>query len=542
MTDELAALPLGLALVGVLAATEVASRKLRIPSAIVLVIVGVVLAALPAVPNVMMQPDLVLLLMLPPLIYSSGVGMSWRGFRANLRPILLLAVGCVLFTAAAVAAVVHYAFGVPWAVGFILGAIVSPPDPVAPMAILRSVGVPQRALLVLEGEGLVNDATALTVFGFAVAAVVTGQFSLGGALGAFAVDVVAELAWGAALGWAMLRLRAWSRDAQVEIILGLMTPFIAFWPAHALGGSGVLAALTAGLWISWNGPRFISPATRLQGFFVWGLVIAVVEGLVFLLSGMQAHIVVQGMESDGRQRLLEAGALTSLVVVLVRFVWVYPATYLPRWLSRGLREQDPSPPWTVAFLISFAGLRGGVSLVAALSIPLTVGGAPFPERDLVLFSTFCVIVVTLVGQGLTLPWVVRRLGLDRAGRQEAARRKQCELAARVAGIDAAIKAIDSMAACGDVPDAIATSLRRYHRDRRSHFNDTADPAVEGSPVADYARLQYKLIDAERAALLDSFQRRDIDDGARRRIERELDLEEARMHHAAESAIGQDADE
>ena len=529
------------ALLAVLALSVVAAGRLGKPAAIVLVVVGVVLAAIPAVPNVMLNPDLVLLLMLPPLVYTSGVGMSWRGFRFNLRPIMLLAIGCVLFTAGTVAAAVHYAFGLSWAAGFMLGAVVSPPDPVAPMAILRTAGVPQRVLIILEGEGVVNDATALTILSFAVAAAVSGQFDPLTAAGSFAAVFAGELAWGTALGWVMLRLRRLSSNAEVEIILGLLTPYLAFWPPHALGGSGVLAAVAAGLYVSWNGPRFISPATRLQGFFVWGLVVTIIEGLVFLLSGLQAHIVLAAMTGDGWQRLLTAGSMTVAVVIVVRFVWIFPATYLPRWLFRRIRRRDPAPHWTMPFVISFAGLRGGISLVAALSIPLVIDGRPFADRDLILFATFCVIVATLIGQGLALPSVIRWLGLDTAGQREAAALKACELTARVKGIDAAIAKLDALVECGDIPRDVAASVRRYHRDRRTHFNDTADPDIPGSPVAEYAELSFALIAAERAALAKSYAAAEVDDGARRRIERELDLEEARLHHVTESAVGDSED-
>lgn len=213
--------------------------------------------------------------------------MSWRGFRANLRPIMLLAVGCVLFTAAAVGAACHWLLGLPWAVGFVLGAVVSPPDAVAPMAIARRLAVPQRILTVLEGEGLVNDATALILFNFAVAAVQSGGVSVAAAAASFVLIVTGELVWGVGVGWAMLRLRHWVRGPQVEIVLALLTPYLAFWPPHALGGSGVIATVAAGLYVSWNGPRFIAPATRLQGYFVWGLVVYLVEGVVFLLTGLQ---------------------------------------------------------------------------------------------------------------------------------------------------------------------------------------------------------------------------------------------------------------
>ncbi len=429
---------LGFALVAVTALAAAGARRLAMPHSILLVLVGIALAFTPSLPQVALDPNLMLLLLLPPLLYSSGVGMSWDGFRANLRPIMLLAVGCVLFTAATVAAIAHWLLSLPWAVGLVLGAVVSPPDAVAPMAIARRLTVPQRILTVLEGEGLVNDATALILFSFALAAVENGRISVAAAAASFALIVIGELSWGVAVGWAMLRLRRLAKDPQVEIVLALLTPYLAFWPPHALGGSGVLAAVATGLYVSWNGPRFIAPATRLQGYFVWGLVVHLVEGVVFLLTGLQAHVILRGLGSAGWAWALLVGLAISLVVMAVRFVWVFPATYLPRWLVPAIRARDPAPGWQYPFLIGFTGIRGAVSLAAALSIPLTVNGAPFPDRDLVLFATFLVILVTLVGQGTALPHVIARLGLAKAGGAEAAEDKRREVAARVEGVKAVL--------------------------------------------------------------------------------------------------------
>ncbi len=505
------------------------------PHSILLVLAGAVLAFVPGIPRISIDPDMVLLLMLPPLLYAAGVGMSWPGFRDNLRPIMLLAVGCVLFTAAAVAAAAHLLLGIPWAVGFVLGAVVSPPDAVAPMAIARRLGLPGRILVVLEGEGLVNDATALILFSFAVAAVETGGVSVPKAAVTFAAIVVGETLWGILLGWASLRLRRLVGDPQVEVVLALLVPYVAFWPPHALGGSGVIAAVAAGLYVSWNGLRFISVQTRLQAYFVWGLVVHLIEGLVFLLTGLQAHMVLDGLHDSSGWRLLLAGAAVSAVVVVVRFVWVFPATYLPRRIP-AIARRDPAPSWQVPFLIGFTGLRGVVSLAAALSIPLEVDGQPFPERGLILFTTFCVIFVTLVGQGTLLPAVIRRLGLADAGASEAAEDKVREVAARVAGVNAALARLDALEARG-APDAATAALRRRHLDRRAQFEGTASLRVDGSPVADDAMIQLQLNDAERAQITALYLSGAITDEARRRIERELDLEEARIRHAAESATG-----
>lgn len=525
----------GLGLAATTALVAAGARGAGLPHSILLVLAGAVLAFVPGIPRISIDPDMVLLLMLPPLLYSAGVGMSWPGFRDNLRPIMLLAVGCVLFTAAAVAAAAHLLLGMPWAVGFVLGAVVSPPDAVAPMAIARRLGLPGRILVVLEGEGLVNDATALILFSFAVAAVATGGVSVPEAAVTFVTIVVGETLWGIMLGWASLRLRRLAGDPQVEIVLALLLPYVAFWPPHALGGSGVIAAVAAGLYVSWNGLRFISAQTRLQGYFVWGLVVHLVEGLVFLLTGLQAHVVLDGLQDSSGRRLLLAGAAVSAVVVLVRFVWVFPAVYLPRWIP-AVGRRDPAPQWQVPFLIGFTGLRGVVSLAAALSIPLEVNSQPFPERRLILFTTFCVIFVTLVGQGMLLPTVIRWLGLADAGASEAAEDKVREVAARIAGVDAALARLDALEAKG-APAPATAALRRRYLDRRTQYEGAASLRVDGNPVADNAMVQLQLNDAERAQITALYLSGAITDEARRRIERELDLEEARIHHAAESATG-----
>jgi CPA1 family monovalent cation:H+ antiporter len=531
-----AVLWIAFAMIAMTALTSLVARRMHVPQSIMLVVVGVALAFAPRVPAVKLNPDLVLLLLLPPLLYTSGVGMSWRGFKKNLQPIMLLAVGCVLFTASAVAAATHWLLQLPWAVGFVLGAVVSPPDAVAPMAIARRLSVPKRILTVLEGEGLVNDATALILFSFAVGAVATGGFSILGAAQTFAVIVVAEITWGLAVGWGLLHLRAWTKDPEVEMIIALLTPFAAFWPPHFLGGSGVLAAVTAGLYTSWNGPRLISPATRLQGFFVWGLAVYIVEGVVFFLTGLQSRFVMEGPDAGEWSRMAWAAVITVAVVIVVRFVWVFPATYLPALLGRG-GDEAARPTWQETFLIGFTGIRGVVSLAAALSVPELIGAEPFPDRDLILFVTFCVILASLIGQGGALPKVIAALRLDKAGASEAESAKRNELAARIAGIRAALDRLKEIERSGGARRLVA-SLRRLHEDRLTDFIQTEDASFDGAPVAMSAALQLQLVAAERASVAAQYAAGKLTDEARRRIERELDLEDARVRHEADSATGQ----
>jgi CPA1 family monovalent cation:H+ antiporter len=531
-----AVLWIAFAMIAMTALTSLAARRMRVPQSILLVVVGAALAFAPRFPAVKLDPNLVLLLLLPPLLYFSGVGMSWRGFRKYLRPIMLMAVGCVLFTASVVAAVTHWLLQLPWAVGFVLGAVVSPPDAVAPMAIARRLSVPKRILTILEGEGLVNDATALILFSFAVGAVATGGVSIAGAAQTFAIIVIGEIVWGFAIGWGLLHLRAWSKDTEVEMILALLTPFAAFWPPHFLGGSGVLAAVTAGLYASWHGPRLISPATRLQGFFVWGLAVYLVEGVVFFLTGLQSRLVMEGPDAGEWSRMIGAAIITAVLVVVIRFAWVFAAAYLPTLLTRNNGAPRIKPTWQEIFLVGFTGIRGVVSLVAALSIPEMVGTEPFPDRVLILFVTFCVILVSLVGQGAALPKVIEYLGLDKAGAAEAESAKRNEVTARVAGIRAALDRLKQLADRGAVARA-AANLRRLHEARLTDFAETGDASIDGAPVVDAAGIQLQLVAAERASIAAQYAAEKLTDEARRRIERELDLEDARIRHAADSAAG-----
>jgi monovalent cation/hydrogen antiporter len=517
---------------------SVAARRLGAASPVVMLIAGVAIAFLPGMPRIELDPNLVLLAFLPPLLYSSGVGMSWRGFRSNLRPILLLAIGCVLFTASAVAAAVHYALHLSWALGFVIGAIVSPPDAVAPMALLRRMTLPRRLLTVLEGESLVNDATALVTLSFALEAVVSGAFSPVDAAAQFVLIVVGEVSYGVIVGAVMLTLRNASNDPRAEVLLALATPFLAFWPPHQLGASGVVACVAAGLYVSWNGRNLIRPATRLQGYFIWNLVNWCIEALAFLVTGLQTRAIVTSVAHEGWPTLIAAGALVSVTTIVVRFVWVFPVTYLPRLVWPPLRKREPFPNWRPPFLIGYTGLRGAVSLAAALSIPIMLRGEPFPHRDLILFVTIFVIFATLVLQGLALVRVVKWLGLGHVGAREAAVNLRAENVVRLEGVDAVLALLDRPDDLAAAPSDVIDRLKRRHSDRRTMIASKAQAPAPGD-VAASADLHIKLIDAERAAIAAAYDANRITDESRRRIERELDLEEARVRHAHSDGIARE---
>jgi Na+/H+ antiporter len=518
------------ALLVVVAAVTWIAQRVRLPMPILLVIAGIALALTPGLPSVELDGEFVLLALLPPLIYFAAFTMSWQAFRENLRPILLLAIGCVLVTTVAVAAAGHWLIGLPLGVAFILGAIVSPPDVVAPLAIAERVGMPRRITAVLEGEGLVNDATALILFNVALTAVITGHFSPLMAIRDFGLVLVGETAWGGLVGYVLLRLRHAARDPRIEVMLSLMTPFAAFWLPHAVGGSGVLATVVAGLYTGSAGAALIRSNTRLQALFFWDIVNTAITGMIFLLTGLQARTVAAGLDRATLWQLVLNGIVISAVAIAVRFVWVFPATYLPRWLSPSVAARDPAPSWRVPFIIAFTGVRGVVSLAAALSVPFAIAiDVPFPGRDRILVITFVVIVVTLIAQGLTLSFVVRELGLDRLGYDERRERRRRETEARLETARAALERLNAVAGEEHLQDELVQPWRLRQEQRIAQLDGASAPARDGFAQApDVDRVELMLIVAERARLNELLREGRINDEIRRRIERELDLDEERL--------------
>jgi monovalent cation/hydrogen antiporter len=528
------------------AALATLANRVEVPYPILLVLGGLVLGFVqefvPALPQVELDPEVVFLLFLPPLLYVSALFTSWRDFRANLRPISLLAVGLVLMTTCAVAAVAHWAVGLPWAAAFVLGAIVSPTDAIAATAIAQRLGVPRRIVTILEGESLVNDATGIVAYRIAVAAVVTGTFSLWEAGLQFVVGAAGGIAVGLAVGWAVLWARQHvSEDPSVQNTISLLTPFAAYLLAEELPPylwhdllhlpgelhfSGVLSVVAAGLYLGRRGPYFISPETRLQGYAFWELVTFLLNGLIFSLIGLQLGSIVGGLSEYSVTTLILYAGLISLTVILVRVAWVFPATYVPRWASRSLRERDPSPPWQAVSVVSWTGMRGVISLAAALALPLTTAaGSPFPRRDLILFLTFCVILATLVVQGLSLPALIRTLGLEDDGSQD-----REEMVGRIEVAEAALARIEELAEEDWVREETAERVRGLYNYRRSRFSARFDGDEDGieERSAAYQRLMRELLRAQRSTLIQLRNEGLIGDEAMHRIERDLDLEESRL--------------
>jgi monovalent cation/hydrogen antiporter len=527
------------------AALATLATRLKIPYPILLVIGGSALGFVPGLPHVELDPELVFLLFLPPLLYVSAIFTSWRDFRANIRAISLLAVGLVLMTTFVVGAVVHAVTGLPWAAAFVLGAIVSPTDAIAATTVAQRLGVPRRIVTILEGESLVNDATGIVAYRVAVAAVVTGAFSIWEAGLQFLVGAAGGIAAGFAVGWLVVWARRHlSEDPSVQNIVSLLTPFIAYlaaeelphslWEAlHELLGvpgelhfSGVLAVVTTGLYLGRKGPYIISSGTRLQGYATWELITFLLNGLIFILIGLQLRSVVEGLEEYTAAQIIYYAVLVSLTVILVRVVWVFPATYLPRWAIRHIRERDPSPPWRSVSVVAWTGMRGVISLAAALALPLqTAAGTPFPDRDLIIFLTFCVILATLVVQGLSLPVLIRALGLedDHIGEKE-------ETHGRIQIAEAALERLDELVEEDWVREDTAERIRglySYRRDRFASRLDGDTDSVEERSAA-YQRLMVELLGAQHQRLVAMRDEGSIGDEVMHRIERDLDLEESRL--------------
>ena len=382
-------------------------------------------------------------------------------------------------------------------------------------------------VVILEGEGLANDATALILYRFAVLAVSTGSFSLPTAAESFVAILIGEVIFGTLIGWLSLRLRKWARDPRIETVLALLTPYLAFWVPEHLGGSGVLATVAAGLYVSWNGPLLIPAATRLQGIFLWDFVIWLIEGVLFLTIGFQLRLLLEKAQGWPVGEIVQAIAITSAIVVVARFLWVFPATYLQTLLARQRHQQVSRPPWREIVVIGFTGIRGAVSLAVALALPLTLpGGEAFPYRDLLQFVAFGVIFVTLVGIGLTLPWVVNGLGLSRSGQLEAIEEREAEIVARREIIASARGSLDAIIRERDLPESLARFLEARHETRMRALPDPPAEAGQPTPATKGAELVREIITIERTLLHKLLRDGKITDETRRRIERDLDLEEA----------------
>lgn len=518
-----------LGLLLVVAVLAVAAQRLSVPYPILLVLGGLVLGFIPGLPHVEIDPELVFLLFLPPLLLSAAWYTSWRDFRFNLRPILLLAIGLVLVTTSAVAVVAHGLIGgFTWPTAFVLGAIVSPPDAVAATAITQRLNVPQRIVTVLEGESLVNDVTGLVAYRVAVAAVVTGAFSIWQASLQFVLAGVGGVLVGLAMGWVVIWIHRQLDDALVEITTTILNCYATYLIAEQIGVSGVLAVVVAGLYHRRKSSEVLTPRTRMQAIAVWEVFVFILNGLIFILIGLQLPRILEEISEESPATLGWYAVLISVVVIAVRLLWVFPATYIPRLVSRRLRERDPSPPWQNILIISWTGMRGVVSLAAALALPLvTDAGTPFPQRDLILFLTFCVILVTLVLQGLTLPALIRWLKIvgDDGGERE-------EMEGRLRAARAARDRIEELTSMDNTlaEAEMVQWLRAQYEDRIRRLSACCGAMDKGDyeQLTAFRYLQNEVLSIERRTAIRLRNQGVINDEILNRIERDLDLDETRL--------------
>jgi CPA1 family monovalent cation:H+ antiporter len=505
------------------------ARWFSVPYPIPLVLGGLVIGLLPGIPEIELEPDLVLLIFLPPLLYAAAFFSDLRTLRRDLRAISMLAIGLVLVTMGTVAVLAHEVIGLTWPMAFALGAIVSPTDPVAATTIMRRLGAPRRVVNVIEGESLVNDATALVAYRVAVAAAVGGSFSALDAGLEFLGAAAGGIAIGLAVGFVVAEIRRRLDDTPTELTISLLTAYAAFIPADELGLSGVLAAVTTGIYLGWQAPALASPQTRLQGFAVWEILTFLLNATLFILIGLQLPVVVDGLEGREAGEVAGYAALVCAAVIAVRFAWLFTLPYLIRAVDRrpSQRERRVGTPERV--VAGWAGLRGAVSLAAALALPLqTDAGAPLPDRDLILFITFAVIFVTVVGQGLTLPYVIRRLGVIEDGAEEESE----ELHARMTASRAALERLDELAIEEWTREDTIERVRGVYEFRRRRIAVRAGAIADEDGIEDrslsYQRLMHELYMVQRHAVVALRNGGEISNDVMHRIERELDLEESRL--------------
>jgi CPA1 family monovalent cation:H+ antiporter len=514
--DELSLFYLLLALGALLVVA--ALRGLPVP--VLLVCGGLLLGFVPGLPHVEFPPDLVLVAILPPLLYSAAFFTGLRDLRTNLRPISLLAIGLVVATTICVAAVAHAAIGrLSWAGAFTLGAIVSPTDALAATEVARRLNLPRRVVSIIEGESLVNDGLALVLYKYAVAAAVAGTFSLWEASWHLLLSVVGGIAVGLAVAYVVRQVRKRVEDTPTEVAIALLSGYLAYLPASAVGASGVLAAVTVGVYMGWYTPELTTVQTRLSGNAFWELLVFLVNALLFALVGLQLHTIASRLAITSTL-IAEAVAVVAAVVV-IRLVCVPIFTYVPRLLFRSIRERDPYPPWQAPVVIAWAGVRGAVSLAAALALPVDV-----PQRDLIVFVTFVVILASLIGPVVTMPALVRLIGIEDDG---GADREDAK--ARIKAAEAALARIEEIAEEGWANDDSLQRARGQYRFRTNRFTarltgEDGDRAEERSVL--YQRLRRELLDAERMAVLALRNEGRITEEVAQRVQRDIDLEDSRL--------------
>lgn len=499
--------------------------KIRVPYPILLVLAGIAIGLIPGLPRITLDPEVIFLVFLPPILYAAAWSTSWQDFKQSKRPIILLAIGCVIFTTCAVAVVVHtFIPYFNWPEAFVLGAIISPPDAVAAAAATKGLPIPRRVTTILEGESLVNDATGLIAYRYAIAAVVTGSFGIWEAGLQFLIVATGGIVFGLVVGVIFKWIHRITPDnPTTDTTLTFLAPYIAYLGAESIHLSGVLAVVVAGLYLSRSSSVVFSQKTRLSAYGVWDTVIFILNGVIFILIGLQLPTILENIKALSFTTLLYYGAIVSVTTIVGRIIWVYPGTYIPR-LIPSIRRREPTPDPKLVTVVAWSGMRGVVSLAAALALPLTLEGTtPFPNRALIIFLTFSVIFSTLVLQGLTLRPMVRLFGIRSDGREI-----KEELEARLHIASSVIEHIEENYSLG-LSDAVLAQVKSKYEIRIQRMRkDVVEQKMDESQIHEFHRIQQELIDRERNFILSLRSEAKISDEVMRKIEYELDLEETRL--------------
>ena len=510
------------------------SNKLRISYPILLVVSGLLISLIPGIPSISLHPDLVFLIFLPPLLYAAAWNTSWNDFWKWKRPISLLAFGLVIFTSASVAFVSNAIIpGFSLAYGFLLGGIISPPDAVAATSVLQGLKIPKRITTILEGESLVNDASSLIVFRFALAAIITGHFELLDATKTFFIVAGMGIAVGVGIAAIVYGIhRFFPTTPSIDAAITLITPYIMYITAEHFHFSGVLAVVSGGLFLTFRSQIIFSYETRLHVAGLWDTLVFLMNGLVFILIGLQLPQITNGLGDYSIPQAIFYALVISLLTIVIRIIWVFPNAYLPRWLFKSIRENEAPPTWQGVLLVAWSGMRGVVSLASALAIPLTLSDQPFPHRNLILFITFVVILVTLVLQGLSLKPLIRFLKLQ-TNEKEVEKKKALELRVRLA--ESVLGYLDANYTEEIQSNETYKRVRdRYDRmiemSKKKLESDSPDEDEDAVFLATYRQMLIELVHIRRRVLNYYRFKKEFDEELIREREWELDLEEARLRN------------
>ena len=507
------------------------AQKLKIAYPLLLVIAGLVISYIPGIPVITMDPELIFLIFLPPLLYEAAWYTSWNEFWKWKRPIGLLAFGLVIFTSTIIAFVsVALIPGFTLPLGFLLGGIISPPDAIAATTVLKNIKIPQRILTILEGESLVNDASSLIVFRFALAAVLTGSFSIHAAAFSFVLVTVMGIIIGLAVAHVFYLIhRFLPTTASIDAAFTLLAPYFMYLAAEHFQFSGVMAVVSGGLFLSYRSHEiFVDGQSRLQTINVWSTLIIILNGLVFILIGLELPVIIKGLNGFSQAEAWKYGLIISAIIIAIRMIWIYPGTFIPRWLSRRIRETEPDPGWKGSFVIGWAGMRGVVSLAAALSLPMALDKANHqPYRDLIIFISFVVILVTLVFQGLTLPLIIKAIRIKEI--DPVVPEDQQETGIRLRLMHIALQKLEKdyylEVEQSELLRVLRTALQNNIADASQRLKSLDCDESQQAEVKKYNMILKDLYRAQRTELYQIRKEKAFDDSAIRKQEMQIDLAE-----------------